>query len=128
MSTAPDEGGVYFLRAVPDPHGQNAKDRWVVVFRAAVPGYSAALCVAVSSTTTAADRVALPNQELDRRSRSGLPRMSYAVPAWVLLVPHADLTDKRGSLSGPALLRLKGAIARASDEGRTTMQRAPEEF
>lgn len=128
MTAPPDEGGVYFLRNVPDPQGQNAKDRWVIVFKAVVPGHEVALCVGVSSTTQAADRIALPNQETTPACRSGLPRMSYAVPAWILLVTHTDLSDKRGSVSGMTLTRIRSAIARASDEQRTTLHRAPDEF
>lgn len=127
MTAPPLEGGVYFLRSVPDPEGRNAKDRWVIVFRSVVPGHAVALCAAVSSSTTAEDRILLPNQESAPHARSGLARQSYAVPAWVLLVAHEDLADKRGTISGATLTRLREAIARASDEGRTTLQRAPDE-
>jgi hypothetical protein len=98
-----------------------------VVFHATVPGYAAALCVAVSSTSSAPDRVERPSEQTALACRSGLPRACAAVPEWVLLVAHADLWDKRGWSSGALLTKLKLAIARASDEQRTTLRRAPDD-
>ncbi len=106
-------GQVFWVSSLPVLSGGIPKDRFVVVLSPSeklTRSTTHVLVVAVSSSTTAADRIELPNKEKHPWCTSGLLTICWAVPGWWHLLPPDALTDCRGYL-----LKLKvDEIARAT--------------
>lgn len=110
-STEIIKGSIYLLKHCPPLHGEEKKDRPVVVI-GPIPNYGKVLIVAISSSVKASvrDRIALPDRTTDPQSTTGLDQPCWAVPAWYAAVTPKRLGGKKiGQL--PEALRMEVTTA-----------------
>ena len=110
-------GDIFWLDKCQPLYGDIAKRRPVVVVstEAIIERQPNVLVVACTSTALPTDTTAieLPSRERTPQTKTGLNRRTWAIPAWLLPVEKALLTDHIGHLSGNTLRKLLDAIRQA---------------
>lgn len=111
-------GAIHILPDCPPLHGEELKDRPVVVV-GVLPGNPRIVIVAVSTQVVASvkDRIRLPDRGSQPQTTSGLRRTSWAVPEWYMRVEASALGEKIGYIGGATLQRLVNAVIGRIDAG-----------
>lgn len=113
-------GDVYWCEEYPDLGGGPPKARYCVVFLipTALAQTQQVFTVAISSSTTAFDRVHMPNREQNLGCATGLPRVCWAVPEWIAIRTADELTDRVGHLTRVKVDEIGRAIKARRDKQR----------
>jgi len=110
------QGDIFWLDNCAPLAGDVAKRRPVIVIseQQAIDAGEPVLVVAAISTkalsSSAPDRIPLPNLEQNPGCRTGLPKPCWIVPAWYLAVARERLTNRAGSLSPNLRKRVAQAV------------------
>lgn len=103
-------GSIYILKRCPPLHGDEIKDRPVVIIRV-VQRNCEVVVVAVSTSdeNPPVDRVELPDKTVD--PQTGLDRPSAAIPQWYFVLSPRRLGRKRiGQVPPDAFLRIEAGV------------------
>ena len=117
-------GAIHILSQCPPLHGQELKNRPVVVI-AVEPDKLDVLLVAVSTTvlSSVTDRIQLPDRSTQPQTTSGLKEPSWAVPEWYLRVQVQSLDKKIGYISGVNLRKIAKAVQVHIAAGKRPVER-----
>lgn len=115
------QGQIYWLSDCEPIAGDVAKRRPVVVLSTPemLGNPAAPLAVVAVSTSVRRDDsgvVALPNLRNTPWAKTGLPKASWVVPKWYLVVERSRLTELAGYVSGELLQRIILAVEKAQEE------------
>lgn len=115
------QGQVYWLDHCSPLAGDVAKRRPVVVLSSSEMLSNTAVPVAVVAVSTSVrsddeTAIALPNRQDTPWAKTGLPKRSWVVPKWYLVVERSRLTELAGYVSGDLLGRIILAVERAQAE------------
>jgi mRNA-degrading endonuclease toxin of MazEF toxin-antitoxin module len=108
----PSTGDVFHVASFPGLHGNQPKDRFVIVVHPAARLHDAELMVVpTSSSSLSAYGVSVPNHVQNPGCSSGLPKVCKAICDQYRFVPAGSLTNKVGTVSRVVVERLVRRIS-----------------
>lgn len=103
-------GGIHILPECPPLHGDELKDRPVVVISAYPEDGIVVVAVSTKVSLSVQDRVRLPDRSTQPQTKSGLWEPCWAVPEWYLVVRVEELGRKIGYIGGVSLRKIVKAV------------------